>query len=67
LKEIYPKARFFHKAGMISNYTLDVACIDDESSHTRFILCVAAETGKGDTVRKMAGALAEWIHSGSSH
>lgn len=64
LKEIYPKARYFHKAGMISNYTLDLAYIDDEASNTRFILCVAAETGNGDTVRNMAGVLAEWIHSG---
>lgn len=64
LKEIFPKARFFHKAGMISNYTLDVAYIDDEDSNTRFILSLAAETGKGDTVRKMAGELANWIHKG---
>jgi len=49
---------------MISNYTLDVAYIDDEDSNTRFILSLAAETGKGDTVRKMAGELAKWIHNG---
>ena len=63
LKEVFPKARFFHKAGMISNYTLDVAYVEDEESETRFILSLAANTGKGDTIREMAGALAEWIRS----
>ena len=63
LKMIYPNARYFHKAGMISNYTLDVAYIEDDASKTRFILSLAAQSGKGDTVRKMAGALAEWVQS----
>lgn len=63
LKTIYPKARYFHKAGMISNYTLDVAYIEDEESNTCFILSLAAKTGQGDTVRKMAGALAKWVHA----
>jgi hypothetical protein len=63
LKKIFPKARYFHKAGMISNYTLDVAYIVDENSNTRFILSLAANTGKGDTIRKMAGALARWVQS----
>ena len=63
LKKIFPEARFFHKGGMISQYTLDVAYIEDAASQTRFILSLAAQTGKGDTVRKMAGVLAEWIAS----
>jgi hypothetical protein len=63
LKSIFPKARYFHKAGMISNYTLDVAYVEDEVSKTRFILSLAAKTGRGDTVRKMAGALAKWAQS----
>lgn len=65
LQKIFPKAHYFHKAGMISNYTLDVAYIEDENSNTRFILSLAANTGKGDTVRKMAGALAQWVQSKS--
>jgi hypothetical protein len=48
---------------MISNYTLDVAYIVDENSNTRFILSLAANTGEGDTIRKMAGALARWVQS----
>ena len=48
---------------MISNYTLDVAYIEDENSNTRFILSLAANSGKDDTIRKMAGALAKWVHS----
>ena len=48
---------------MISNYTLDVAYIADENSNTRFILSLAAKTGDDDTIRKMAGALARWVHS----
>lgn len=63
LKMIYPNARYFHKAGMISNYTLDVAYIEDEASQTRFILSLAAQSGKGNTIRSMAGTLAEWVQS----
>lgn len=63
LKEMFPNARYFHKAGMISNYTLDLAYIDDEESGNRFILSLAAKTGKGDTVREMAGTVAAWIKS----
>jgi hypothetical protein len=58
---VFPNARYYHKGGLISTYTLDVACIDDPESGVRFILCVAAESGKSYTVREMALRIAEWV------
>jgi hypothetical protein len=31
-EEVFPKARYFHKSGMISNYALDLACVDDSAN-----------------------------------
>jgi hypothetical protein len=58
---VYPDARYFHKGGMISTYTLDLAYIDDEQTGIRFILAVAAESGKSATVKEMARRIAEWV------
>ncbi|UCG16266.1 MAG: SMP-30/gluconolactonase/LRE family protein [Phycisphaerales bacterium] len=61
VKTVFPDARYFHKAGLISNYSLDLSHVDDEVSGTRFILAVAAETGKTATVTEMARRIALWI------
>lgn len=58
---VFPDARFFHKGGLISTYSLDVAYIDDEKSDTRFIVALAAASGDPSTVRQMAKRIAEWI------
>lgn len=44
--EVFPQARCYHKSGVISTYTLDVAYLDDTVSGKRFILALAAESGK---------------------
>jgi len=67
-EKVFPKARYFHKGGLISTYSLDVAYICDEASDTRFIVSLAAASGDTSTVRKMAHRIAEWIrdnHSGN--
>ena len=62
VEKVFPKARYYHKAGSISNYTLDTAYIEDADSSTRFFLTVAANAGEPpDTVREMARAIAQWI------
>lgn len=63
-EEIFPDARFFHKGGLISTYSLDVAYINDVESNTKFIVAIAAQSGDIDTVTKMAKRIAEWIKKG---
>ena len=65
-KDVFPKARFFHKGGLISTYSLDVAYIEDAESDIRFIVALAAESGDPSTVKQMAKKIAEWVHNGSS-
>ena len=58
---VFPKARFYHKGGRISTHTLDVAYVDDVKSGKRFIVAVAAGSGKTETVKRMAKSIAEWV------
>ena len=60
-EKVFPNAKFFHKGGLISTYSLDVAYIDDAESNKRFIVTVAAESGDTDTVTQMAKHIAEWV------
>ena len=64
-KDVFPKARFFHKGGLISTYSLDVAYIDDAASGVRFIVALAAESGDPLTVRQMAKKIAQWVRGNS--
>ncbi|MBK8975887.1 MAG: serine hydrolase [Planctomycetes bacterium] len=54
---VFPEARYFHKAGLISSYCLDVCYLSDAASDTHLILAIAAETGSEDVVRAMALAI----------
>jgi hypothetical protein len=66
---VFPKARFFHKCGEISNYALEAAYLDDSAeSGKRFILVPVVAAGSdtkpvpGAThVRAMSRVLAEWV------
>ena len=66
---VFPQARFFHKCGVISNYALEVAFVDDAAaSGKRFILVPVVHAGsatKPDSgakiVGQMARAIAEWV------
>jgi hypothetical protein len=66
IEKVFPDARFFHKGGLISTYSLDVAYIQDEASDTRFIVALAAASGDPGTVRQMAKRIAEWIRDNHS-
>ena len=60
-EQVYPKARFFHKGGWITNYGLDLACLDDRQQTGRaVILAAAVNTGKEDTIRSVCRGLLEW-------
>jgi Beta-lactamase enzyme family len=60
---VFPNARFFHKCGWISNFALEVACVDDRAHSGRcFILVPVVAVGeKAGTkiVSQMARAIAE--------
>jgi Beta-lactamase enzyme family len=58
---VYPKARYFHKCGRISNYVLDLACLDDRPASGRaVILAVSGNTGDENFARTLSKAVLEW-------
>jgi hypothetical protein len=69
VKEVFPQARYFHKAGLISNYALDAAYVDDSAhSGKRYIFVAAVHAGyasepvQGEPlVGEMARAIALWV------
>jgi hypothetical protein len=60
---VFPNARFFHKCGWISNFALEVACVDDRAHTGRcFILVPVVAVGEKAGVKivsQMARAIAE--------
>jgi Beta-lactamase enzyme family len=66
---VFPKARFFHKCGLISNYASEVAYVDDSANGgPRFILVpviAAGSASKPESGEKLIGqmsrAIAEWV------
>ena len=46
VEAVFPNARFFHKCGLISNYALRAACVDDRAQHgPRFLLVPVVHAG----------------------
>jgi len=61
--KIFPKAIFYHKGGLISTYSLDLAYVDDsQQSGKRYIISIAANSGKETTVKAMSLAIASWVN-----
>lgn len=66
---IFPKARYLHKSGVISNFALDLASVDDSGNGgPRFILVPVVAAGHatqpldGETlVSQMALEIARWV------
>jgi hypothetical protein len=69
LDAVFPNARFFHKCGSISNYTLETAYLDDsKESGRRFILVPVVAAGTESKpeqgmpiISKMSRAIGEWV------
>ncbi|MBL9133898.1 MAG: hypothetical protein JNG86_21985, partial [Verrucomicrobiaceae bacterium] len=65
---IFPKARFFHKSGLISNYALELACVDGRAQNGPcYLMAIAVNAGHatkpahGEAIlSKMALAIAKW-------
>ena len=69
VESVFPRAKFYHKCGIISNYALEVAYVDDEhDSGKRFILVPVINAGlstkpvSGEIlVGQMSKAAALWV------
>ncbi len=51
---VFPNARYFHKAGLISTYVLDLCYLTDQESDNHLILALAARSGEEQVIRDMA-------------
>jgi hypothetical protein len=66
---VFPNARFFHKTGVISNFALEVAAVDDRATTGKFFIFVpvvaAGSESKPESgqklISKMSRAIAEWV------
>ena len=69
LDAVFPKARFFHKCGWISNHALEVAYVDDAAQSGRRFILVPVIAAGDDTrpergqalIGKMSRAIGEWV------
>ncbi len=61
-KAIFPKAKFYHKEGCISTYSLDLVCVDDRTeSGKRYIVAVATASGDTEPIEEISSWIARWI------
>ena len=56
---VFPNARFYHKAGLISTYALDVCYLSDTQSNNHLVLSLAAHSGEEQVIRDMARTIYE--------
>jgi len=71
-EQVFPKARFFHKCGVISNFALEVAAVDDSAGGgPAFLLApvinagLATEPVKGEAlVSQMSRKISDWVRAG---
>jgi hypothetical protein len=66
---VFPQARFFHKCGLISNYALEIAAVDDAAQGgPAFLFAPVINAGSATTpddgeklVSQMSLKIAEWV------
>lgn len=57
-KEIFPKAIYYHKVGLISNEVLELAAVDDRAqSGKAWVFCLRAGTGQKQVMESMCRAV----------
>jgi hypothetical protein len=64
---VFPGARYFHKSGLISNYALELACIDARAQNGPcYLIALAVNAGHAspvhgeELIRQMSLAVARW-------
>ena len=64
-KELFPKARFYHKVGLISNEVLELAVVDDRTqSGKAWIFCLRAGIGKEPVMVDLCRAILTELKKG---
>jgi beta-lactamase family protein len=74
VQSAFPKARYFHKTGVISNFALEVAAVDDRADSGRYFIFVPVVAAGSETkpesgqtlIGKMSRAIAEWVRDSVS-
>jgi hypothetical protein len=68
VETVFPKARFFHKSGLISSYALEVAYVEDEASGRRFLFVPVVRAGSATKpvsgeklISEMSRVLSGWV------
>jgi Beta-lactamase enzyme family len=69
---VFPQARFYHKCGLISNYAMDLAAVDDRAASGKwFIFCPVIHAGHATTpvngeilTAQMSRRIAEAVRDG---
>ena len=64
VEAVFPQAHFYHKCGLISNYALEAAYVDDPASGKRFIMVPVIAAGsetKPERGEKLIGEMARVI------
>ena len=53
-ERVFPNARYWHKAGQISSFVLDLCSLSDADSNHHLILALAARSGDPQVIRDLA-------------
>jgi hypothetical protein len=69
VEPVFPKARFFHKTGVISSFALEVAAVDDRAESGKYFIFVPVAGAGSETkpeigqkiVNRMSRTIAEWV------
>lgn len=63
VKKVFPNANFYHKAGTVSSYRLDLHYVDDIDSDTRYILAVATKSESPVVLGKLSEEIARMVRT----
>lgn len=74
VEQVFPKARYFHKTGRISNYASEIAAVNDTANGgPEYLFAAVAAAGSESKpvegsviVTAVSKAIAEWVKSGAA-
>lgn len=63
ITKVFPKAKFYHKAGSVTDYQSDLALIEDDASGTRLIMAINTLSTSKTTMIKVAEELTRMVET----
>jgi hypothetical protein len=63
IRKVFPDADYWHKAGWVSSYALDVHYVEDAQTHTRFAAAVVTESPTSDAYDKVSEELTRMLRT----